>query len=117
MLPNNRYSDVNGANTVHTVPGQCVSVSVHPGLLFRAYGVVPSLLKHLVFVLVCVIQQVAIVTQIRNFIDTHQVVCAGPFVYAYVEEVRLLCGHPNFWTTESFLIQPASTLVQYAYEL
>ncbi|XP_064392878.1 cell division control protein 45 homolog [Halichondria panicea] len=35
-------------------------------------------------------QQVAIVTQIRNFVDTHQVVCAGPFVYAYVEE-----GTPN----------------------
>ena len=34
------------------------------------------------------LQQVAIVTQIRNFIDTHQVVCAGPFVYAYVEEVQ-----------------------------
>ena len=30
----------------------------------------------------------AIVSQIRNFIDTHQVVCAGPFVYAYVEEVQ-----------------------------
>ncbi len=35
----------------------------------------------------CGLQQVAIVTQIRNFVDTHQVVCAGPFVYAYVEEV------------------------------
>lgn len=36
---------------------------------------------------VCSVQQTAIMTQIRNFIDTHQVVCTGPFVYAYVEEV------------------------------
>ncbi len=41
-------------------------------------------------VLLLYVQQVAIVTQIRNFIDTHQVVCAGPFVYAYVEEVRYI---------------------------
>ena len=33
------------------------------------------------------LQQVAIKAQVRNFIDTHQVVCTGPFVYAYVEEV------------------------------
>ena len=33
-------------------------------------------------------QHEAIVTQVRNFIDTHQVVCAGPFIYAYVEEVE-----------------------------
>lgn len=32
-------------------------------------------------------QHEAIVVQVRNFIDTHQVVCAGPFIYAYVEEV------------------------------
>ena len=32
-------------------------------------------------------QHEAIVAQMRNFIDTHQVVCAGPFIYAYVEEV------------------------------
>ena len=25
--------------------------------------------------------------QVRSFTDTHQVVCAGPFIYAYVEEV------------------------------
>lgn len=31
-------------------------------------------------------QQTAIVAQVRNFIDTHQVVCTGPFIYAYVEE-------------------------------
>lgn len=39
-------------------------------------------------------QQAAIKTQVRNFIDTHQVVCTGPFVYAYVEEVcmRLIVG-------------------------
>jgi cell division control protein 45 len=36
------------------------------------------------------LQQVAIKAQVRNFIDTHQVVCTGPFVYAYVEE-----GTPN----------------------
>lgn len=29
----------------------------------------------------------AIVSQVRTFIDMHQVVCAGPFIYAYVEEV------------------------------
>ena len=33
------------------------------------------------------LQHEAIVAQMRNFIDTHQVVCAGPFIYAYVEEV------------------------------
>ena len=33
------------------------------------------------------LQQAAIKTHVRNFIDTHQVVCTGPFVYAYVEEV------------------------------
>jgi len=36
------------------------------------------------------VQQAAIVTQVRNFIDTHQVVCTGPFIYAYVDEVRML---------------------------
>lgn len=35
-------------------------------------------------------QQAAIKAQVRNFIDTHQVVCTGPFIYAYVEE-----GTPN----------------------
>jgi cell division control protein 45 len=28
----------------------------------------------------------AIVNQVHTFIDTHQVVCAGPFIYAYVAE-------------------------------
>ena len=37
------------------------------------------------------IQQAAIKAQVRNFIDTHQVICTGPFVYAYVEEV-MKCG-------------------------
>ena len=36
-------------------------------------------------------QQAAIVAQVRNFIDTHQVVCTGPFIYAYVEEVNCPC--------------------------
>jgi cell division control protein 45 len=31
-------------------------------------------------------QQMAIVNQVHTFIDTHQVVCAGPFIYAYVAE-------------------------------
>ncbi|KAL5477053.1 hypothetical protein EMCRGX_G023795 [Ephydatia muelleri] len=31
-------------------------------------------------------QQMAIVAQVKNFIDLHQVVCTGPFIYAYVEE-------------------------------
>lgn len=35
-------------------------------------------------------QQAAIKAQVRTFVDTHQVVCTGPFVYAYVEE-----GTPN----------------------
>ncbi len=34
-----------------------------------------------------VIQQVAIMGQVRNFLDSHKVACAGPFLYAYVEEV------------------------------
>ena len=33
------------------------------------------------------LQQMAIVSQVKNFIDTHQVVCTGPFIYAYVAEV------------------------------
>lgn len=36
------------------------------------------------------LQQMAIVSQVKNFIDTHQVVCTGPFIYAYVAE-----GTPN----------------------
>lgn len=34
------------------------------------------------------LQQAAIKAQVRTFVDTHQVVCTGPFVYAYVEEVE-----------------------------
>lgn len=33
-------------------------------------------------------QQAAIKAQVRTFVDTHQVVCTGPFVYAYIEEVE-----------------------------
>ena len=42
----------------------------------------------------------AIMDQVRNFIDTHQVVCAGPFVYAYVDEVR---DHVN-WVTRIYVV-------------
>lgn len=36
------------------------------------------------------LQQAAIVSQVNSFIDMHQVICAGPFVYAYVDEVCLI---------------------------
>ena len=45
-------------------------------------------LKHLIPFL----QQTAIVDQVKHFIETRQVVCTGPFIYADVEEVRECVG-------------------------
>lgn len=35
-------------------------------------------------------QMIALVNQVRSLIDMHQVVCAGPFLYAYLREVSNL---------------------------
>ena len=50
----------------------------------------------------------------RNFIDTHQVVCAGPFIYAYVEEViplslSLSLTHTHTPVMTDFLYFPGYT--------
>ena len=33
-------------------------------------------------------QTQAIVTQVQTFLDMHQVISAGPFLYAFIQEVR-----------------------------
>ena len=34
-------------------------------------------------------QIITMVNQVRSFIDSHQIVCAGPFLYAHVQEVNI----------------------------
>ena len=46
------------------------------------------------YIYLCVVifclQQTAIVNQARSFIETKQIVCAGPFVYTCLDEVKQL---------------------------
>ena len=36
------------------------------------------------------LQQKAIVNQVQSFLDMNQIISAGPFLYGFVQEVRLV---------------------------
>ena len=59
--------------------------------MLSTYVVIENSRMYVYIVLVdCVIslQQEGVVSEVRNLTDLHQVVCAGPFIYACVNEVR-----------------------------
>ena len=55
-------------------------------------------------------QTEAVVNQVRSFIDMHQVVCAGPFLYAHVQEVRPHSKKSTYAQFHRFLDPPCTLL-------
>lgn len=38
----------------------------------------------------------AVVTQVQTFLDIHQVLSAGPFLYTFIQEVRFVEGEKRY---------------------